>query len=49
MYDNLKKYVDKKEIVINEKVKPIREFKNLSTNEKDALLEKMLRDFGYIV
>jgi hypothetical protein len=30
------------------KIKPIKEFKNLSTAEKDALLEKLLRDLGYI-
>lgn len=48
MYDNLKKFVEDKEIQSKEKIKPTKDFKNLSTNEKDALLEQLLRDFNYI-
>lgn len=48
MYDNLKKFVDENKIIIKEKVIPTKEFKNLSTVEKDKLLEQILRDFKYI-
>lgn len=48
IYENLKKYLEKKGIEAKEKTKPTKEFKNLNTGEKDALLEQMLRDFGYI-
>jgi len=47
-YENLDKYLDKKGLKVKEKMKVDKEFKNLSTKEKDELLEKMLRDFGYI-
>lgn len=47
-YENLDKYLAKSGKVIKGKVKVDKEFKNLSTKEKDELLEKILRDFGYI-
>lgn len=47
-YENLQKYLDKKGLTVKEKTKPTEEFKDLNTAEKDALLEQMLKDFGYI-
>jgi len=47
-YKNLDKFMAKKKITPKTKTKPTKSFATLSTNEKDALLEKILKAQGYI-
>lgn len=47
-YKNLDKFMEKRGIKPKTKTKPSKDFKTLNTVEKDALLEKILKDQGYI-
>lgn len=47
-YKNLDKFMEKRNIKPKTKTKPSKQFKTMSTAEKDALLEKILKDQGYI-
>lgn len=47
-YKNLDDFMIKKKITPKTKTKPSKSFATLSTGEKDALLEKILKDQGYI-
>lgn len=47
-YKNLDKFMVKKNIKPKTKTKPSKAFQTMSTVEKDALLEKILKDQGYI-
>lgn len=47
-YPNIDKHLKEKNLKVKEKVKIEKEFKNLSTKEKDAILENIARGLGYI-
>ena len=47
-YKNLDKFLEKKNLKVKDKVKITKAFKNLSTGEKDKLLETIARYLGYI-
>lgn len=47
-YKALDDFMDKKKITPKTKTKPTKAFQTMSTGEKDALLEKILKDQGYI-
>jgi hypothetical protein len=47
-YKKLDKYLEKKGLKVKEKTKLDKGFKTLSTKEKDALLERIAKDLGYI-
>lgn len=47
-YKNLDKYLEKKDMKVKQKIKLNKDFKTLSTKEKDALLERIAKDLGYI-
>ena len=50
MYDNLKKYMDKKRLKVKEKevVEKAKGFDKKTASDKWALVEKALRDLGYV-
>lgn len=47
-YEALDKFLKDKKIKPKTKVKPSKAFATMSTAEKDTLLEKILKDNGYI-